>query len=557
MEESLMWFARSLRVAVALALLASTSAPGLVSARPAAAADTGDLERRIDQLQSELDELRSLLKAQQGTKPVAAPPPKTAAPAPVAAPAPAAAAAAPAVQQPVASMSQPAAASPSVTEIAREIGDRVKIGGYGSGRFEAASATDQKNTFTFRRFVLTVDANIAPRFRSYVELEFEHFRKLELEKQLSATAGDFTAQSAVEGTDDSEISLEQAWVEFEANRAFRLRAGAVLVPLGRFNLNHDDNRWDIPRRTLVDRGVPVLPSTAAWDEIGVGFNGDFDVGSQGQVSYQLYALNGVLLDSDIEHVASARVGDTTLIETEVELSPSTGTFNVDRKDAKAVAGRLLWSPTLGSELAGSFYWGRYTPDFLPDEDLYSLSVDGRTDLGPFEIEGEYVFTHFGGVTNVARGLARRAINQESAIENETTENEVDFELAGLASDKQGYWLEVRHRFWPEILRNTIFGRPFENPQFVAVLRGEQVWLRDLVSRVGFENTELTEFDSESRLVNRITLGLAYRPTPLVVFSLAYEYTRTNAGKSLSSVTNFLATPDNENHSFLAGAAFGF
>ena len=32
-----------------------------------------------------------------------------------------------------------------------------------------------------------------------------------------------------------------------------------------------------------------------------------------------------------------------------------------------------------------------------------------------------------------------------------------------------------------------------------------------------------------------TTGIAYRPTPLVVFSLAYEYTLTNSGKSLGSI----------------------
>ena len=54
----------------------------------------------------------------------------------------------------------------------------------------------------------------------------------------------------------------------------KLRAGAMLVPLGRFNLNHDDNRWDIARRPLIDRGAPALPVPAAWDEVGAGFLGE-------------------------------------------------------------------------------------------------------------------------------------------------------------------------------------------------------------------------------------------------------------------------------------------
>ena len=35
----------------------------------------------------------------------------------------------------------------------------------------------------------------------------------------------------------------------------------------------DDNRWNIARRSLVDRGVPVLPVKAAWPELGAGFLG--------------------------------------------------------------------------------------------------------------------------------------------------------------------------------------------------------------------------------------------------------------------------------------------
>ena len=45
--------------------------------------------------------------------------------------------------------------------------ERVKVGGYGSGRYEANSLREQNNTFTLRRLVLTTDAKIAPRLRFY------------------------------------------------------------------------------------------------------------------------------------------------------------------------------------------------------------------------------------------------------------------------------------------------------------------------------------------------------------------------------------------------------
>jgi hypothetical protein len=94
---------------------------------------------------------------------------------------------------------------------------------------------------------------------------------------------------------------------------------------------------------------------------------------------------------------------------------------------------------------------------------------------------------------------------------------------------------------------------------VAVTRWEQVWLDGLVKAIEFENGSITAIDKENRFVNRFTVGLAYRPTPLVVFSLAYERTWTNSGKSLSSVTTYIPAGSNDNiqNAFLFGAAFGF
>src|SRR5207245_4343406 len=137
--------------------------------------------------------------------------------------------------------------------------------------------------------------------------------------------GGLLHEQAVEGTNDSEISLEQAWLQFDIDEWVKLRAGGILVPVGRFNIAHDDNRWDLPRRSLVDRGVPVLPSTAAWSEVGMGFAGDVDGGSWGKFGYQVYVMNGVTLDASLETVARAS-GE---LETEVEIKPQRGTENID------------------------------------------------------------------------------------------------------------------------------------------------------------------------------------------------------------------------------------
>lgn len=449
-----------------------------------------------------------------------------------------------------------------VTEQTLSLLERVKLGGYGSFRFESNSLDNLENTFTFRRFVLTTEAKIAPRLHFYSELEFERFRKLELEQSAGPADSGLLVKQVIGGTNGSEISLEQAWLQYDLTDWISLRGGAVLIPLGRFNLHHDDNLWNLPRRSLVDRGVPVLPSTAAWDEAGVGFVGKTPVGESGLLDYQFYVVNGVSLDAEVEHAIQSIENTRGKLEAEVELRPATGTFANDLKSAKSLTGRLAFSPAPGHELAGSFYWGRYTPQFLNDEKVWSLGLDGLTHLGPVELEGEYIFTRFAGIRNVARSFAQVARNQAAAVEegfSPDLETEINFKLANLARTKHGYWLEARYPFWPESLSDTILGQGFTNPQLIPVLRWEQVWLPSLLQEARFEDGVLTEFKTESRFVNRITAGLAYRPTPLVGFTLAYEYTWTNNGKSLAPVTNFLPAKAKEHdaHALLAGMTFGF
>jgi hypothetical protein len=110
-----------------------------------------------------------------------------------------------------------------------------------------------------------------------------------------------------------------------------------------------------------------------------------------------------------------------------------------------------------------------------------------------------------------------------------------------------------------LLSDTFLGRRFDNPQLVAVIRGEQAWLESLLEEAAFSRGRLTAFESDDRRVDRLTAGLAYRPVPLVAFQLAYEFTQTNSGESLAGVTNFLPAREDEDraHAVLLGAAFGF
>ncbi len=525
--------------ALPLALVLSLSIVSL-----ARAAATEDLARKLEALEAQVNELRRELERSRAT----------ATPAPTAPASPTPTTATPPVSVPVTQTDAPPPTSSS-SRYAPWLSD-FKIGGYGSTRFEASDLRDVHNTFTFRRFVLSGDATIAERLRSVVEIEFERLNELEVEREQPIEDGRRGFSNSIEGSNGSAISLEQAWMQFALTDWAKFRAGMLLVPLGRFNINHDDNRWDLPRRSLIDRGVSVLPAPAAWSEVGMGFAGDIALGDAGKLAYEAYVMNGVTLDSTIETIARPS-GE---LEAEVEVQPRRGTANMDFKDSKAGALRLAWSPTLGTELGVSGYAGRYTPDFLPSETLWAIGVDGKAVLGGgFEIEGEYLRAQYNGIRRVARGFAQSIVDQELQTGTAPLAAAIEFELAGLAATKQGYWLDLRYRFFPDALRGSILARSFDNPQFIVTTRMEQVWLDGLVKELAFSGGALTDFATENRFVNRLTLGFAYRPVPLVVLQAAYERTWTDRGKSLSAVTNFIPAGATEStaNTFLLGAAFGF
>ncbi len=436
----------------------------------------------------------------------------------------------------------------------------VKLGGYGSVRFEYDSGQDLNETFTLRRLVFTTDAKIASRFRIYTELEFERFRKIELEKSVSQNSGGLQVVQEIEGTNKSEIALEQAWFEIDFKDWLRFRGGGVLVPLGRFNINHDDNAWNLPRRSLVDRGIPVLATTSAWDELGFGFNGDFDLGEKSKLNYQIYVMNGAVLDAELETVVQTRNPKRDKLEMEAEFGISSGTFSNDVKGAKAVSGRVMYSPSLGHEFGFSGYWGRYTPSYLIGKNITSFGVDTLQKFGNFEVEGQYIFTNFGGMRSVidsfAQAVGEGKVEVESA-DSPDLETEIAFKPSQLAARKQGYWLELRYNWRPTWLTNSWMGRHFSDPHFIPILRWEQAFIKDRIVDATITGGAVTNYQTQSNRVDRISAGLAFRFNPLAVMQLAYEYTQTNKGTPLGEVTNYLATPSSKNSSIMLGAAFGF
>src|SRR4249919_17856 len=88
------------------------------------------------------------------------------------------------------------------------------------------------------------------------------------------------------------------------------------------------------------------------------------LGKQALLSYQLYVVNGVVLDTEIEEEAEFQQEEGGVLARTVTLQPFNGPFDQDLNKGKAVAARINLSPSLGSEVAISGYAGDYVPSFL-------------------------------------------------------------------------------------------------------------------------------------------------------------------------------------------------
>jgi hypothetical protein len=363
---------------------------------------------------------------------------------------------------------------------------------------------------------------------------------------------------ALEGQDGSEIKLEQFWIQYSLTKDVAVRGGIILPPLGRFNILHDDDYWDIPHRTLIDRDAPALPVKSAWSEAGVGLIGSKPIG-KGFINYQFYVVNGVALNFALEQVVAVR-DDKTKIEFEPEIGFDSGPVNGSRP-AGAVTWRLGVSPRVGNEIAFSGYHGKYTPKFLQTSAyINSLGVDGKLTVGNFEGEGEFIYTKFGKMRRVLNDIARNLVNSTTEDEFNETETEVEVGLSGPFTDhRHGFWVDLKYRWRPDWLKQSFLGEGFSDPQLIPIIRYERVWYNKFVREFAFKQGVGGNLDLENLSQDRVTIGLTYRPVSSVPISFAYQRNQRRSGSTLifPETLGLGRAIDRSYDAFMIGVALGF
>ena len=129
------------------------------------------------------------------------------------------------------------------------------IGGYGEITYSNfKNDTEHPATADLRRFVISVNHRFNDKISLHSELEIEH--------------------GVTSATDEGEVALEQAYLDYTFNDATNLKAGLFLIPLGLLNENHEPPVFYGVNRNEIE--TRIIPTT--WREGGIGFFGRTDNG---------------------------------------------------------------------------------------------------------------------------------------------------------------------------------------------------------------------------------------------------------------------------------------
>jgi len=335
------------------------------------------------------------------------------------------------------------------------------------------------NGYDQQRFVPFIYADITEHLKFASEIEIEH---------------------GIRGnTGDNEISLEFAHIDYLVHELINVRAGVVLIPLGKFNLLHDSPLNDLTDRPIVSR--LVIPSTMS--ETGAGFYGTFYPGRTGKVDYEVYYTTGPC-------GYNAHTDGSPRIDEEHGTSRSRqrkcwSDDGFDINNGKAVSGRIAYSPMLGIEVGGSGYFGNQSATSYNPLSIYA--VDWTLQRGPFEVIGEAAWAYSRGNSRAIGGSSISGFAPGSLLTGMNTLNP----LGAPPQRLWGFYVQGNYHFMPSFLTKLAPRRFGEGSTFTAVIRYDRV------------NLNMDNKGENAGEWEQISFGLNYRPIEDAVIKMSYQY----------------------------------
>lgn len=321
-----------------------------------------------------------------------------------------------------------------------DLAQRIRVGAYGAVIFE--SFQNRRTTYD-GNFELLISGNIHDRIRVYSEIDL--------------------------GLPSGAAEAEQAYVDLLLTQAFNVRAGVLLIPFGKFNLDHFDPRRDLTRPPSVAR--LVTPTT--WGDLGIGAFGVVPISENIKATYDIQVINGL---TDRFIASPGHTPDLGLRSARTGLNP-------DNNGDKAVVGRGTIKLFDQYEFGFSGYRGEYKPG--SNDKILGVSADAEFRPRNIPIWENVIF---------------RSEFARFDIQGSTT-----------PSSLWAYYVQLTYRFWPSALNSTILGRHFSNPTFA------------LVGRYGYSKINTTASTTGSHIGEEIVIGFNYRPVEDYVFKAEYQF----------------------------------
>lgn len=299
----------------------------------------------------------------------------------------------------------------------------ISIGGYGEmvyenfdSRLEDGTYNSKANGLNFARQILYVGYKFNDWIVFNTEIEFEHAKTSG--EQVVGTAnvdvdpgtpGNQNPVTSVKQKEPGEVALEFAYLDLLLTKAFNVRAGMMLIPMGFINEMHEPPTYLGAKRPFLEQ--QLIPTT--WRENGLGIHGELPA----NLTYRLYLVNGL----NAANFSKA------------------GIRGARQNGAKAVAesfawtGRLDWNPLPGATVGLSLYQGNsQQADNLPA--LTTKLMD---------VHAEYRFRGFQGRALWVKGshnadglAAANATVRQLGTEQKGYYVEAGFDVLSLTSSKQ-------------------------------------------------------------------------------------------------------------------------
>jgi hypothetical protein len=320
-----------------------------------------------------------------------------------------------------------------------ELTQRIKVGAYGALWYQDFKGRHSTNDGNFE---LLMSGHIHDRIRIYTEIDL--------------------------GIPKGESMAEQAYVDLLLTQPFNLRAGVLLIPFGKFNLDHFDPRRDLTRPPAV--ATVVIPTT--WGDLGFGSFGLLPISENVKATYDIQVING-LTDQFANPGTPLNSG----------LQNGRNNLNTDNNGNKALVGRGTFKLFDQYEIGFSGYRGAYKPS--GNDMITGMALDGE-----FKPRNVSVLENF-----VLRGEFAR----------------FDIEGSTAPSSLWGYYAQLTYRFWFSGLNSTVLGRQFNNPTFA------------LVGLIGHTKTNTTASPTGSLSGDQYIVGFNYRPVEDYVIKAEYQF----------------------------------